>query len=131
MLKGSILRSKLSDLTRIQLFQVFMIVRVTCNNEDDSIKALECSQHFSKCKSMGIFLTPDFMFVLVSWKNEEDSIKNEGAKVFTTLYIEGAANSLFCGGCELAAIQSNRKAMNRNRSNQKPNPTFKTKTGNK
>ena len=28
------------------------------------------------------------MVVLVNCKNEEDSIKNEGARVFTTLYIE-------------------------------------------
>ena len=68
------------------------------------MKALECSQHLFYCKSMGIFsdsqgqLTPqirlnlelsqDFMVVLVICKNKEDSIKNEGATVFTTLYID-------------------------------------------
>ena len=28
------------------------------------------------------------MVVLLTWKNKEDPIKNEGARVFTTLYIE-------------------------------------------
>ena len=71
------------------------------------MKALECSQDFSHYKSMGIFpdaqgqltlqsmvgsginfeLVQDFMVVLVTCKNEEDPIKNEGARVFTTLYI--------------------------------------------
>ena len=32
-------------------------------------------------------LFQDFMVVLVTCKNEEDPIKNEGARVFTTLYI--------------------------------------------
>ena len=60
------------------------------------MKAVECSQHFSHCKSMGNFqapraansavhgpirliveLNPDFMVVLVTYKNEDDSIKNE------------------------------------------------------
>ena len=70
------------------------------------IKVLECSQDFSHYKSMGIFpdaqeqltavhgwiwsnfeLVQDFMVVLITCKNEEDPIKNEGARVFTTLYI--------------------------------------------
>ena len=71
------------------------------------IKALECSQDFSHYKSMGIFsrrsraansavngriwsnfeLVQDFMLVLIACKNEEDLIENEGARVFTTLYI--------------------------------------------
>ena len=33
-----------------------------------------------------IFLFQDFIVVLVTCKNEEDPIKNEGARVFTTLY---------------------------------------------
>ena len=32
-------------------------------------------------------LRPDLMAVLVTCKNEDDPIKNEGARVFTTLYI--------------------------------------------
>ena len=32
-------------------------------------------------------LVQDFMAVLVTCKNEEDPIKNEGARVFTTFYI--------------------------------------------
>ena len=71
------------------------------------MKALECSQDFSYYKSYGDFsrhsravnsavlgriwsnfeLVQDFMVVLVKCKNEEDLIKNEGARVFTTLYI--------------------------------------------
>ena len=33
-------------------------------------------------------LFPDFMVVIVTCKNEGYSIKNEGARVFTTLYID-------------------------------------------
>ena len=33
--------------------------------------------------------------------------------------------------CEIVQCKSNRKAMNRNWSNQKANPALKTKTGNK
>ena len=71
------------------------------------MKELECSQDFSHYKSMGIFsrcsraansavlgriwlkfeLVRDFMVVLLTCKNKEDLIKNEGARVFTTLYI--------------------------------------------
>ena len=62
------------------------------------MKALECSQLFSHCKSLVIFfrrsrtansavygpirlnfkLIPDFIVVLFTGKNEKDSIKNEG-----------------------------------------------------
>ena len=81
-------------------------VIVTCKNEEDQskMKALECSH----CKSMGIFsrrsradfsavhglirlnfaFNPDFIVVLPICKSEEDSIKNEGARVFITLYID-------------------------------------------
>ena len=67
------------------------------------MKALECSQDFSHYKSMGIFpdansavhcriwsnfeFVQDFMVVLVTCKNVDDPIKNEGARVYTTLYI--------------------------------------------
>ena len=72
---------------------------------DSKIKELECTQDFSRYKSMGIFpdaqgqLTPqstarsnfelgrDFMVFFLTCKNEEDPIKNRGARVFTTLYI--------------------------------------------
>ena len=37
---------------------------------------------------LNLELSPDFIIVLVICKNEEDSIKNEGARVFTTLYID-------------------------------------------
>ena len=37
---------------------------------------------------LNLDLSPDFMVVLVTCKNEEDSIKNEGARMFTTLYID-------------------------------------------
>ena len=72
---------------------------------ESKMKELECSQDFSHYKSMGIFpdtqgqvtlqsmvgsgqisLFQDFIVVLVTCKNEEDPIKNEGARVFTTLY---------------------------------------------
>ena len=86
-----------------------MYVLVSCKNEENPIKmkALKCSQHFSYCKSMGIFfrrsmaansavhgriwpnfeLIRDFIVVLVTCKNEEDPIKNEGTKIFT-VYID-------------------------------------------
>ena len=74
---------------------------------ESKMKALERSQHFSLCRSMGIFsdapgqLTPqsmiyfrrnfklirDFMVVLVTCKNEEDPIKNDRARVLTVLSI--------------------------------------------
>ena len=62
------------------------------------MKVLEWSQHFSRYKSLGFFpdaemiwqnfkLVRDFMVVIVTCKHEEDPIKNEGTRVFTTLYI--------------------------------------------
>ena len=71
---------------------------------DSKMKELECSQNFSRYKSMGFFyrcsraansavlgpnwpnvgLVRDVMDVLVTCKYEEDPIKNEGARVFTT-----------------------------------------------
>ena len=71
------------------------------------MKVLECSRHFSYCKSVGEFfrrskaansavhglirlnfkLSPDFIVVLFTYKNEEHPIKNESARVVTTLYI--------------------------------------------
>ena len=37
---------------------------------------------------LNLELSPDFMVVLVNFKNEDNSIKNEGARVFTTFYID-------------------------------------------
>ena len=37
---------------------------------------------------LNLELSPDLMVVLVTSKNEEDPIKNEGAREFTTLYID-------------------------------------------
>ena len=37
---------------------------------------------------LNLELSPDFMVVLVTCKNEEDSIIDEGARVFTALYID-------------------------------------------
>ena len=44
-------------LTKLKLIQVFIVVLVTCRNEEDpsKMKAIEWSQHFSHYKSMGIF----------------------------------------------------------------------------
>ena len=36
---------------------------------------------------LNLEISPDFMVVLVTCKNDKGSIKNEGARVFTTLYI--------------------------------------------
>ena len=37
---------------------------------------------------LNLQLSPDIIIVLVTCKNEDDSIKNEGARVFTTVYID-------------------------------------------
>ena len=44
-------------LPKFKLIQAFMGFLVTCKNEENptKMKALEWSQHFSHCKSMGIF----------------------------------------------------------------------------
>ena len=94
---------------KFELILVFMHVLITCNYEDDSIKTegARAVTTFSHYKSTGFFssrsnaansaalsliwpnfeLVRDFIVVLVTCKNEDDSIKNEGARVFTTLYI--------------------------------------------
>ena len=82
---------------------------VTCKNEDDQIKnegARVLTRNFTHYKSMENFsrcpraansavlgpiwsnfeLVRDVMDVLFTCKYEEDPIKNEGARVFTTLY---------------------------------------------
>ena len=71
------------------------------------MKSLECSQDFSHYRSMGSFpdaqglltrqslvgsdkisnLSETLWLSLFSAKKEKDPIKNEGARVFTTLYI--------------------------------------------
>ena len=73
---------------------------------DSKMKELECSQDFSRYKSMGIFpdaqraansevlgpiwpnfeLVRDVMDILVTCKYEEDPIKNGGARVVTTFF---------------------------------------------
>ena len=83
------------------------------------MKALECSQHYSYCKSTGEFfrrsravnsvvngpirlnfkLSPDFMVVLFTCKNKEDPLKNEGTCVATRLFrCSRADNSIVNGG---------------------------------
>ena len=65
------------------------------------MEALEWSQYFSHCKSMGIFFRRSraanstvqgriwLNFELIwTLKNKEDPIKNGGARMFTTLYID-------------------------------------------
>ena len=85
-----------------------MVVLLTCKNEDPiKINALESLQHFSNCKSNGMFpyaqeqLTPHFhavrgwigsyfevnlddIAVRITCKNEEDPFKNEYNSVLTT-----------------------------------------------
>ena len=85
-----------------------MHVLVSCKNEDDPIKmkALEWSQHFSHCKSMGILsdaqgqLTPQSMAGSGRISNSSETAwlsslpakmkkirLKQGARVFKTLYI--------------------------------------------
>ena len=86
-----------------------MHVIVSCKTEEDTIKhggarvfttfflLYVYGEFFSRSRTanstvhdpirLDLELSPDFMVVLVTCKSEEDSIKNEGARVFTTLYI--------------------------------------------
>ena len=55
------------------------------------IKELECSQHFSAVHGRiwsNFKLVRDFIVAIVPYKNKEDPIKNEGVRLFTTLYIK-------------------------------------------
>ena len=94
-------------LPKFELIQAFMHDLVTCKNEEDPIKnegaitrflPLYVYGNFSRCSRaansaihgrMWSNFKPirDFMVVLVTCKNAEDPIKNEGTRVFTTLYI--------------------------------------------
>ena len=84
-------RNTVANLLKFELIQAFMHVLVTCKNEEvfgdfsRHSRAANSAVHgqiWSNCE-----LVQDFMIVLVTCKNEEDPIKNEGARVFTTLYI--------------------------------------------
>ena len=87
-------------LPKIEIIQAFIVVLVTCKNEEDPIKnegarvltSLFCrffrrSRAANSKVSDGILpefeLIQAFIVVLVTCKNEEDPIKNEGAKVLT------------------------------------------------
>ena len=93
-------------LLKFKLIQAFIIVLVTCKNEEDPIKNEKARvlTRFSHYKSMGIFsdaqgycsllrspwsnlaeirTRSDIMVVLVTCKYEEVPIKNEGARVLT------------------------------------------------
>ena len=94
---------------KLELIQASMHVLISARMKrfQSKMKALEWSQHLSHCTSMGIFsngqgqLTPqsmvgsgrisklirDFMVILVTCKNKVGPIKNDGARVFTKLYI--------------------------------------------
>ena len=98
-----------------------MVVRVTCNNEEDPIKN-EGASVLMTFLPLWIFsdaqwqLTPlkfelvrDFKLVLFTYKNEEGPIK-KGARVLTRLYIDffrrsRAANSTVRGGIPAKLIQ--------------------------
>ena len=84
---------------------------VSCKNEEDPIKN-EGARVFTTFLPLSVYvsmrnfsdaqgqltlqcpiwlnfeLRPDFIVVLVTCKNEECSIKNEGARLFATLYID-------------------------------------------
>ena len=93
---------------KFELIQAFMHVLLTCKNEVDHIKnegarvftrflPLQVYGDFSRCPRAGnsavlsriwpnLELVRDIIDELVTCKYEEDPIKNEGARVFTTLY---------------------------------------------
>ena len=64
------------------------------------------------------------MVVLVTCKNEEDPIKIKALEWPQGFPHYNPIGAMCCDG-------SNRKAMDRNRSNQKANPALKNKAGNK
>ena len=112
--KNSILTSikghdSVADWPKFELIQPFMHVLDTCKNEEDPIKN-ESASVFTRFLPLYVYgdfsrhsraantavlgpiwpnfkLVQDVKVVLVTYKNEEDLIKNEGARVFTTLYI--------------------------------------------
>ena len=95
-------------LPKFELIQAFIVVDVTCMNEEDPIKheGARVLTRFPPFKVYGNFfrrsraanskvlgriwqkfeLVRDIIDVLVTCKNEEDPIKNEGARVLTRLY---------------------------------------------
>ena len=95
-------------LPKFELIQAFIVVLVTCKNEEDPIKneGARVLTRFSPLKVYGNFfrrsraansavlgriwlkfeLIRDIINVLVTCKYEEDPIKNEGARVLTRLY---------------------------------------------
>ena len=91
-------------LPKFELLQAFIVVLVTCKNEEDPIKneGARVLTRFPHYKSMGIFLdaqgqlTPQSLVESgrnsnssrILWFSllEEDPIKNEGARVLTRLY---------------------------------------------
>ena len=95
-------------LPKFILIQAFMVVLVTCKNEEDPIKneGARVLTRFSPLKVYGNFfrrsraansevlgriwpkfkVVRDIIDVLVTCKYEEDPIKNEGARVLTRLY---------------------------------------------
>ena len=101
--------SVVSDWIRpqLELIQAFIVVFVTCTNEEDTIenegtRVVISFPHykygnFSRrtragnsavcCRIWSNFeLIRDYMAVIVTCKNEEDRIKNEGARVVTTFF---------------------------------------------
>ena len=90
---------------KLVLIQAFMVVLVTCKNEEDPIKK-EGSRVLTRFSPLHVYWNffkrsraansavcgrigpkfkhvPDFMVVLLTYKNEEDPIKNKGARELT------------------------------------------------
>ena len=87
---------------KFELIQVFIVVLVTCKNEEDPIKIegtrvltsiyvgfsdaqgeLICSQRWNTGE---IGTHPSFMLILATCKNEKDPIKHFGTRVLTTFH---------------------------------------------
>ena len=103
-------RNSVANLPKFELIQAYMHVLVTCKNEEDQIKneGARLLTRFLPLKVYGDFsrrsraansavlvriwlkfeLVRDIMVVLLTCKNKENPIINEGARVFTTLYID-------------------------------------------
>ena len=99
-LKGNLLQSQRQNSAQIRTHPIFIVVLVTCRNEEDPIKNEGCrvltrlydvffrrSRATNSKVSGGILpkfeLIQAFIVVLFTCKNEEDPIKNEGARVLT------------------------------------------------
>ena len=83
---------------KFKLIQAYMRGLVSCKNEDVSIKmkALQWSQHFSHCKSMGIFFRQQWQLIITPQSRVgSDRISNSSVTLgLFSLYLQTLWNSI-------------------------------------